>query len=739
MDGTPLGPMVAIPHNETVDASQLHREELNRNSTLNKISTQTAAAIASYPHQPGPKPNYQPSRGTKLFTRADENDAGVASSCANASAAARFVSAALTDISNSSPVGDRSHSSDSSNTHASVGVSNGSSISGASVDAPSASTEPRLNARSSASVSNASSDSRASGDASNASSEPRFSEGPPNAPVCEHASNNTRLADVPSNASSDSRASEVGSDVHSSGDAPDSSSRPNGAASSSADGSAAVIGAVSSTNAGSNASGASADVGSSSGGALDGDTAGDCPAGPPKKKKRSEMGVEERRLMRQAAQERSEKLTADIDTLLDEQEELFAKYAELNNVSVDRVKKLAHQLPSMKPQKKASDYNVLVYFKGKELNAALGKGSKIPLKDLHAKVKQDDDLQDIFHDPEAMKALRQKYDDEKAEEKVAAIRVSKRAQAKSVAEKVNVFQQECNFLYESSDANSFGMVVRGSFESTVVSAFYGRGPADAFFRQYFRMGVQDVLNLYESYVVALEKVGTRKLYQSEMATEIVRMITQGLRKEITGVANLSMSYVSFARNIVVPYKVNITDQEAIRHLEWGGAHWYRMTAAEAKSYETNADKNGELEPKQRKKRSDAGTKRGRDDDGGSDESDSDVPVRPTKGSKRKRATVVDDEDDSDGEDGAQPVKKKSKAGAGGKSGEAEVVGGAGKLRQAVRSRRGGAGGSKKSVTQKGKKPAGGGKKSKRFVVSDSEDVGSPDNEEDDEDDAEFSD
>lgn len=29
-------------------------------------------------------------------------------------------------------------------------------------------------------------------------------------------------------------------------------------------------------------------------------------------------------------------------------------------------------------------------------------------------------------------------------------------------------------------------------------------------------------------------------------------------EEITGVANLSMSYVSFAKNIVVPYKVNIT-------------------------------------------------------------------------------------------------------------------------------------------------------------------------------------
>jgi len=96
---------------------------------------------------------------------------------------------------------------------------------------------------------------------------------------------------------------------------------------------------------------------------------------PPRKKKRSEMGVEERRLMKQAAQERLEKLSADIGKLLEEQEELFVKYAQLNEVSVDRVKKLAHQLPSVKSQKKASDYNILVYFKGKELNAGKSSGS----------------------------------------------------------------------------------------------------------------------------------------------------------------------------------------------------------------------------------------------------------------------------------------------------------------------------------------------------------------------------
>lgn len=57
-------------------------------------------------------------------------------------------------------------------------------------------------------------------------------------------------------------------------------------------------------------------------------------------------------------------------------------------------------------------------------------------------MKEDDDLQDIFQDADAMKALCQKYDEERAEEKIAGVWVSKCAQAKSIAEKMNLFQQE---------------------------------------------------------------------------------------------------------------------------------------------------------------------------------------------------------------------------------------------------------------------------------------------------------
>ena len=66
-----------------------------------------------------------------------------------------------------------------------------------------------------------------------------------------------------------------------------------------------------------------------------------------------------------------------------------------------------------------------------------------------------------------------------------------------------------------------------------------------------------------------------------------------------------------------------------------------MTAAEAKSYEKEAEKNGELEPRVRKKRSDAGAKRRQGDDSGSDSSGEVDRARPTKGAKRRKA--ADDE------------------------------------------------------------------------------------------------
>ncbi|KAE9403271.1 hypothetical protein BT96DRAFT_990510 [Gymnopus androsaceus JB14] len=729
-----------------VDTSCVYCKELDHNANLNKVLTPTAAAIALCTPQPASKPNYQPPRGTGLFARSGENSAAItlaSKACTTGSAAVcavltnitnslspsdgspnRLSSAAADDADDSSPVAISTNATSNASAGAASansvlstpdhGPSNASAAAAMANDVPAGSTEALLDT---------SNTSAGTGTANSASSTPDH--GPSNASAAAAMTNDTPTASA--DALSDASA----------GPAVDASA-----------GLTCSAGTSMSTN---GASGAEvAGECSLPGDADAADGSGNDPE-PRKKKKRSEMGTEEHRLRRQAAQDCLEKLAANINKLFEEQEELFAKYAKLNNVSVDHIKKLSHQLPSMKSQKKASDYNVLVYFKGKELNATQAKGSRVPLKDHHPHVKRNDDLQDILHDADTMKALHLKYNEEKAEEKIAAVCVSKRAHAKSVAEKMNLFQQEiwlfCHGL--SSDANLFGMVVRGSFKSTIVPGFYGHGPADVFFWTHFCMGVQDILNLYESFVVTAEKVGTRKLYQREMS------------KEIMGMVNLNMSYVSFAKNIAVPYKVNIkgwpediphsypqlaADQTKRLYNAWnsGGAHWYCMTSAEAKSYEKEAEKNGELEPRVRNKCSDAGSKHAW---GGDDRSDN----------------SREDEDGSDGGDDVQPQKK---SGGGGKrargrgrgglakksvsrdGGAKKSTGSGGKKpacttqkKSAVGVSRKAAEGGKKSLEPvgKGKKPTGKKRKTSQcFVVSNS-DSGSGEGYDEDDDDAEFMD
>ncbi|KAE9391998.1 hypothetical protein BT96DRAFT_1000778 [Gymnopus androsaceus JB14] len=664
-------PILTNPH--MVDASELHRRELESSETLNKLLSQTAAAIGCYPPQPASVPDYQPSRGTTLFGGADENiDVSLLTSIAPA---LHLVSTMVPPLKPSITPGPTSWP------HLQVLAAHPHLLvlirplasAGGDVAAASAGVD---NTTASARIDTA-----------------ILSTGIGNAAAA------TSVEDVPaSTAIVDTGASAAAADAE--------------------DFAAADAEDTAATNAEDTAASAGADKAAAS-------------VPPPRKKKRSEMGEEERRIMRREAEERAQKLTADINALLEEQDALYVKYADLNNVSVDRIQKLAHQVPSMKPQKKASDYNIVVYFKGKELNEG-----KVSLKELHQKVKDDSDLQEILEDTEAMQALRQKYNDEKAQEKISAIRVSKRAQAKTVSEKVNLFQHEADFLYEAANANTFGMVVRGSYESTVVSSYYGHGSANAFFRKHFNLGVQDVLNLYKSFVVALEKVGSRKLYVTEMSSEIVRMITQGLR-EITGIANLTMSYVSFTKSIAVPYSVNITgwpediprvypqqlpaDQTKVLYEAWntGKAHWYTMTAAEARSFERKAEENGELEPRTRKKRSDTGSSRrpvNTNDKGNEDDDEDDEPCS-AKGSKRKRGA------DKDGDD-----RRKKKA-----KGAAQQASGA-KKTQSAKTKKPAEGGTK-SAAAKGKTPARGkGQKGKsvQFIVSNSEDP-TTDSEADDDD------
>ncbi|KAJ3897521.1 hypothetical protein F5879DRAFT_1076901 [Lentinula edodes] len=164
-------------------------------------------------------------------------------------------------------------------------------------------------------------------------------------------------------------------------------------------------------------------------------------------------------------------------------------------------------------------------------------------------------------------------------------------------------------------------------------------------------------------------MGTRKLYQSEMISEVVRLITQGLR-EVTGISSLTMSYANFDRLILVPYKVNVIgwpenvdriypqklSAESVRalHDAWtnGTAHWIRLGAQEYRARLRELNSEGKLDPKPRQHHSDAGGQRqkrksmeahgGYDDSDGENRDEEESPpahqkkrIKPSKCHRRK--------------------------------------------------------------------------------------------------------
>lgn len=280
-------------------------------------------------HQPKPKPNYQPSHGTGLFARGVENHAIAAASPKLSTPASTTMHAVLTDITNSFVTSDSLlDSSSDAGSVAANGADHSPAVSNSDSSTGTAITNSMSSAPDCGSSNTSLSDDTPAAPTSTASiiSADHTSTGPTRPSITSEAITGNKLLATPTNSSSTT----------------------------SANTSAAAISTLT--------SGEPSLVSSAA------DSRGDVEPMPPKKKKRSEMGTEERRIMRQAVQDCSEKLSADIIKLLEEQEELFAKYAELNNISVDWVKKLAYQVPSIKAQKEASNYNILVYFKGKELN-----------------------------------------------------------------------------------------------------------------------------------------------------------------------------------------------------------------------------------------------------------------------------------------------------------------------------------------------------------------------------------
>ncbi|KAF9062689.1 hypothetical protein BDP27DRAFT_1427672 [Rhodocollybia butyracea] len=371
------------------------------------------------------------------------------------------------------------------------------------------------------------------------------------------------------------------------------------------------------------------------------------------KQKRAPMGPAERKSARKQSLEKQQALLQAITEALDEQEEKFEALAEEHEVGLERVKQLALHKAPIKDNRRTSDYNIAMHFKSLELNGGLPKNRRLMPDEVREALREDEVWQEALKSPERMQIWRDKFDDEKAEDAADVVgRVSTKAATQAASKSLVLLQNQCEYAYERSRVNTFGIMGRGFFDSKAQPAFFGCGPADGFLREKSGVSIQGFMNLWDSYVCEKEELGKKFLSVSKMNSESVQLILRSLR-EITGLHNVLMSYSQFDVKIVVAHKVKIVgwpvgvdfaspqtitkaEPAKILYEAWksGTAYWRKLTASEHRAAARKADE--ESSAKSQKRRSDAG------------------------GTHKRKRLVSDGNDDNSDEMEGAPVKKKSK-------------------------------------------------------------------------------
>ncbi|KAE9385350.1 hypothetical protein BT96DRAFT_949907 [Gymnopus androsaceus JB14] len=381
------------------------------------------------------------------------------------------------------------------------------------------------------------------------------------------------------------------------------------------------------------------------------------------KRKKGQMGLEERKSARAAAKVKSEQLTAAVRDYVEQMEEMVTCIAKEQDVTPDRIWQLAGQVAAIKDKRVASNWNVLIHIKSKELNADRPSGSKFQLAEIQNKLYEDEDLMYILnHDKVRMAQLREEYEDDHSDKQQAIMRVSSRSAALIAGNSINACQGQMNYVNDNTGAWGFGAIICGAYSSTVQSGFFGRGDIDGFMRKHFQVSIQEMVYLLESYACTTTTMANKKVPTNKMQSLTVEMILTGLclTGEVSKINNLTMSYARYDQDVraaqgvmiegwpedvefIAPSKLKVAIEIQTLYNSWksGEAHWRVMTAAKKRAAKQEVADRGSHK-RRRKEASD--DKKEDDNDNDDDEAD----YQPKK-SRSLRAL------DADG--GKGPAKK----------------------------------------------------------------------------------
>ncbi|KAF9039584.1 hypothetical protein BDP27DRAFT_1374506 [Rhodocollybia butyracea] len=349
-------------------------------------------------------------------------------------------------------------------------------------------------------------------------------------------------------------------------------------------------------------------------------------AEPAGSSRHSRLGAGERSLRKATAALKRKRLNEATSKFQSEQEKLIEVLAEEHDVSVSKFKKLAGSSQHHLRKRSNSAWDAIVHAKSQELNADRPKGDRLHISEIRQAAKRDKSLMAAKKDKKKLEVLMENLSEYQQQKKDVA-KISNKVGTSRATKLLHKFDQDFQSLHEATELSGFSIFTRGSFKTTIKPMVIGSGPVRDFFRTHFKKEVYEIALMFESFVMTYNKVGTRKLVNSEKAKQTVAIILEGLRN-ITGEDRIVMNYANYSTKIVAKYKIDIVgwpesvpkespreikNKEALDSLyeAWssGMAYWVKMSEREYKKFMKKLDADIEagivVEPGH-KQRSDAG-------------------------------------------------------------------------------------------------------------------------------------
>ncbi|KAG6809555.1 hypothetical protein H0H92_015832 [Tricholoma furcatifolium] len=347
--------------------------------------------------------------------------------------------------------------------------------------------------------------------------------------------------------------------------------------------------------------------------------------------------------------EREEEMRKEVDVFLEQRENFALQMAAKFDVKVEKAREWLNSAYVVKRQQKPSAFNAIVSYRAKELNDGLGKGERVPLEQVQEIVMQE--MEDGKYDEDEIEAMKDKLAEHR-ELKAKGVRCSNRAAAVDHRATLHLLEEEMGNLQERVGTVGFAFFSRGHINDSIILGWIDSQGALGFVKDVLQTTPEELANKFELWACTRDKV------------------------ETTGLSNVTMRYEKYDVDVVLKYGVvlkgwpagvkfqspakitRIEDACILRDaLLSGECHWVKLSRKEKKEREKDRRvklASGEIAPKARKRRSDAGVKRGprnggkgegkrkRGGDESASESDEDQDRENAAKSKRRRVNGTKD-------------------------------------------------------------------------------------------------